>query len=281
MPLREINLNGYIDDAVWFGDEITPEALHDTLYEAGSDTSEDVHIRLNSYGGSCNAATRMYDDLAAYPGKIFLTVSGTAASAATVLAMAADRLEMSPGSLWMIHNPSTVAVGNEQDMREAIDLLKACKDSIINVYAKRCRLGRESISDMMDKTTWMDAQTALMNGFIDGVAESAAGGPTDCLLNRADAEKKVEAWIDRHRVKPPARNAVKEEEPHETEAANSPADADAGSGIAKAPEAPTLAQKAPDALSASASEMDAANQGKARVSVRGFEKKLNNLKHQI
>ena len=53
--MREINLNGYIDDEVWFGDEITPDSLHETLYESGTDQSEDVHIRLNSYGGSCNA----------------------------------------------------------------------------------------------------------------------------------------------------------------------------------------------------------------------------------
>ena len=71
--MREINLNGYIDDEVWFGDEITPDSLHETLYEPGTDQSEDVHIRLNSYGGSCNAAVRMHDDLVAYPGKISIT----------------------------------------------------------------------------------------------------------------------------------------------------------------------------------------------------------------
>ena len=67
--MREIMLNGYIDDEVWFGDEITPEALHSLLYAEGKDPDEDVHIRLNSYGGSCNAAVRMHDDMAAYPGK--------------------------------------------------------------------------------------------------------------------------------------------------------------------------------------------------------------------
>ena len=52
--MREINLNGYIDDEVWFGDEITPDSLHEMLYESGTDQrqstfdSEDVHIRLNS-----------------------------------------------------------------------------------------------------------------------------------------------------------------------------------------------------------------------------------------
>ena len=74
--MREINLNGYIDDEVWFGDEITPDSLHETLYEPGMDQSEDVHIRLNSYGGSCNAAVRMHDDLVAYPGSQSCAVPG-------------------------------------------------------------------------------------------------------------------------------------------------------------------------------------------------------------
>ena len=100
--MREIHLNGYIDDAEWFGDEITPESLHEMLYPPGEGAQDDLRIILNSYGGSCNAAVRMFDDLRAYPGNVHIIVSGTAASAATVLATAADRLEMTPGSLWMM-----------------------------------------------------------------------------------------------------------------------------------------------------------------------------------
>ena len=125
--MREISLNGYIDDELWFGDEITPDSLHETLYGIDNSQTDDVHIRLNSYGGSCNAAVRMHDDIVAYPGKVSITVSGTAASAATVLAMAADRLEMTSGSLWMIHNPSLIAFGNERDLTDAINLLRALK----------------------------------------------------------------------------------------------------------------------------------------------------------
>ncbi len=279
--MRELNLNGYIDDAVWFGDEITPESLHDTLYEAGLDHTEDVHIRLNSYGGNCNAAVRMHDDLAAYPGKIFITVSGTAASAATVLAMAADRLEMTSGSLWMIHNPSVMAVGNERDLLDAIDLLRACKDSIINVYGKRCRMGRETISDMMDKTTWMDSQTALSNGFIDSIAESAAGGPANCVLNRADAENKVQAWCDRHRIMPPVRNRIdpKEEENHVPTSQTEDAVPE-GSEAAET-EAPALAPDAPDESALPAPEATSAEPTEHRVQAADLEKRLNCLKHQI
>ena len=198
--MREINLNGYIDDEVWFGDEITPDSLHETLYDPGVDQSEDVHIRLNSYGGSCNAAVRMHDDLVAYPGKISITISGTAASAATVLAMAADTLEMTPGSLFMIHDPIVGAIGNEADLMEAIGLLRACKDSIINVYTTRTLAGRNQIAQMMKETTWMDAEAALAYGFIDRIAApSAFGTVINCAVAREVAEKKVQLWVDRHK----------------------------------------------------------------------------------
>ncbi len=59
-------LNGYIDDEVVFGDEITPDALHGLLYAENKDHTEDVHIRLNFYGGSCNSSVRMHDDMVAY-----------------------------------------------------------------------------------------------------------------------------------------------------------------------------------------------------------------------
>ena len=67
--MRTINLNGYIDEEVWYGDEITPAMLHDALYGENGEFSDDVRIILNSYGGSCNAAVRMHDDIRAYPGK--------------------------------------------------------------------------------------------------------------------------------------------------------------------------------------------------------------------
>ena len=198
--MREIQLNGYIDDEVWFGDEITPDALHDLLYAEEKDHNEDVHIRLNSYGGSCNAAVRMHDDLAAYPGKVIITISGTAASAATVFCMAADQLEMTPGSLWMIHDPSIIAMGNVHDLKDAMHLLEACKESILNVYERRIKITREQAANLMSKTTWMDAQKALEDGFIDSILSVRQAGPTDCVVSQADAEKKVTAWLERHRI---------------------------------------------------------------------------------
>ena len=200
--MREIHLNGYIDDEEWFGDEITPEALHGMLYPEGEEAHDDLRILLNSYGGSCNAAVRMFDDLRAYPGNVHIIVSGTAASAATVLATAADRLEMTPGSLWMIHDPSVMAWGNERDLEEAVRLLRACKESILNVYGRRCRKPRDEISAMMRDTTWMDAGQALQDGFIDGIVDMGSGVINAAFSHEtslADAKAKAQNWLDRWR----------------------------------------------------------------------------------
>lgn len=211
--MRELSLNGYIDDEMWFGDEITPDSLHEALYGKENRFADDVHIRLNSYGGSCNAAVRMYDDVRAYPGSVRITVSGTAASAATVLAMAADRLEMTPGSLWMIHDPSVVAWGNERELMDSIRLLQACKESILNVYQRRCRQSRQEVAAMMSATAWMDAQSALQYGFIDAISEDGKpGAPENAGERRANldfAKAKVQAWQDRH--KPRLTRAEKQE----------------------------------------------------------------------
>lgn len=211
--MRELSLNGYIDDEMWFGDEITPESLHEALYGAENQLADDVHIRLNSYGGSCNAAVRMFDDVRAYPGSLRITVSGTAASAATVLAMAADRLEMTPGSLWMIHDPSVVAWGNERELMDSIRLLQACKESILNVYQRRCQQSRQEVAAMMSATSWLDAQSALQYGFIDAISEDGKpGAPENAGERRANldfAKAKVQAWQDRH--KPRLTRAEKQE----------------------------------------------------------------------
>ena len=202
--MREIILNGYIDEEMWYGDEITPEGLHDQLYPQNQDPQEELRIILNSYGGSCNAAVRMFDDIRAYPGAVHNIVSGTAASAATVLAMAADRLEMTQGSLWMIHDPLVNAWGNEHDLEDAIRLLRACKESILNVYARRCKKPRSDVGEMMRATTWMDASQALTNGFIDGVVDLGSGVINAAVCHEVslgEAKEKVQAWSDRS--KPP------------------------------------------------------------------------------
>ena len=162
---RTLMLNGPIDEQSWFGDEVTPALFRDDL-NAGSG---DVTVWINSPGGDCNAAAQIYNMLRDYKGHVTVKIDGIAASAASVVAMAGDTVLMSPVSMMMIHNPSTIAIGNTGDMQKAIDMLDAVKESIINAYRLKSGLSRNRISQMMDDESWLDANKAVELRFADGV----------------------------------------------------------------------------------------------------------------
>lgn len=217
--MRTIDFNGYIDDDEIWGDEVTPEHLHEMLYGEDGSCNDDVTLRLNSYGGSCVAATRMYDMIRDYPGLVHVVVSGVSASAATVVMSAGSTLQVTPGSLVMIHNPKMCACGEVRDFQQAIRLLETTKNSIIAIYRKRSKVGADELARMMDETTWMTAEEAVQNGLADAVLEDGAKYPTNAAertprLSIEEAQKKVAAFYTRGEApkakseKEPAREPV-------------------------------------------------------------------------
>jgi len=130
-----------------------------------------INLWLNSPGGDCIAASRIYSMLMDYPGEVTVKIDGIAASAASVIAMAGTKVLMSPTALMMIHNPATSAFGDYRDMNKVIELLNEVKESIINAYELKTGLSRTVISHMMDAETWMNANKAIELKFIDGVLE--------------------------------------------------------------------------------------------------------------
>lgn len=104
-----------------------------------------------------------------YSGEVTVKIDGIAASAASVIAMAGGSVEMSPVSTLMIHDPSTVAIGNSDEMRAAIKMLDEIKESIVNAYELKTELPREKIAKMMSAETWMNANKAVELGFADKI----------------------------------------------------------------------------------------------------------------
>ena len=164
-PERVLELNGTIADESWFDDDITPQMFKDEL-NAGSGA---VTIWINSPGGDCVAASQIYSMLMDYAGEVTVKIDGIAASAASVIAMAGTKVLMSPTALMMIHNPSTAAFGDHNDMQKAIDLLEEVKQSIINAYEIKTGLSRAKLSHLMDAETWLSAHKAVELGFADGL----------------------------------------------------------------------------------------------------------------
>lgn len=164
---RTLFLNGTIAEESWFDDDVTPALFRSDL-ESGAG---DITVWVNSPGGDCFAAAQIYNMLRDYKGKVTVKVDGLAASAASVIAMAGDEVLVSPVSMIMVHNPSTIAMGDTAEMQKAIDMLSGVKDSIINAYQAKTGLSRNKLSKLMDEETWMDAGKAVELGFADGVIE--------------------------------------------------------------------------------------------------------------
>jgi len=111
--------------------------------------------------------------LTEYKGNVTVKIDGIAASAASVIAMAGNKVLMSPVSMMMIHNPATAAFGDHTEMQKAIEMLEAVKDSIINAYVVKTGMSRAKLGHLMDSETWMDATAALEMGFIDDIIKRA------------------------------------------------------------------------------------------------------------
>lgn len=172
---RTLRLEGPIDeDSVW-GDEITPKAFRAELEE---DTG-DITVWICSPGGNVFAAAEIYTMLREYPGTVTVKIDSIAASAASVVAMAGDRVLMSPTGMLMIHDPSTIAMGNSEDMRKAIDVLNEVKESIINAYMAKTSLSHARIANFMSNETWMNAKKAVELGFADGILFEDADSDDD------------------------------------------------------------------------------------------------------
>ena len=162
---RILFMNGVIAEESWFDDDVTPALFKDEL-NAGTG---DITLWINSPGGDCVAAAQIFNMLSEYPGKVTVKIDGLAASAASVIAMAGTEVWMSPVSMMMIHNPATVAWGDHSEMKKAMELLDAVKESIINAYVRKTGQSRAKLSHLMDAETWMDANKAVELGVADDI----------------------------------------------------------------------------------------------------------------
>ena len=178
---RTLYLDGIIAEETWWGDEITPAMFKSELFAGDGD----ITIWLNSPGGDCIAASRIYAMLMDYKGGVTVKIDGIAASAASVIAMVGTKVLMAPTALMMVHNPLTIAIGDSEEMQKAVAMLDEVKESIINAYQIKTNQSRVKLSHLMDAETWLSAHKAIELGFADGVLEDekrqkpAAGKETE------------------------------------------------------------------------------------------------------
>lgn len=162
-------------EAEWWGG-VAPETFAKALMAITAGT---IHLRINSPGGSVFAARAMQAALREHPATVVAHIDGYAASAASVLMLAADRIVAGPGSMVMIHKAWTVGWGNADDLRQTADLLDKVDSTLVDSYAAKTGRDKDEIVDWMTAETWFTAAEALEAGLVDEVVseeDTAAQG---------------------------------------------------------------------------------------------------------
>ncbi|HEV8035968.1 head maturation protease, ClpP-related [Yoonia sp.] len=154
-----------------------------------------VTVNVNSPGGDMFEGLAIYNLLREHPAEVTVRVMGLAASAASVIAMAADRIEMGLGSMLMIHNSWGLVMGNQNDMREAADTFAEFDAAMADIYAARTGQKPEDIAEMMNAETWLRAERAIETGFADATFEVPAYDDKEGEGGKMKARARLDATL--------------------------------------------------------------------------------------
>lgn len=178
----QITMNGVIvsDDDKWIYDYLdmsafSPKELRQTIQNHG--IYEPLDIEINSPGGYVNAGTEIYTMLLTHKGEVNITIGSQAASIASVIAMAGKRVAISPAGKMMIHNVSGQGGGDYRDMADYSDFLFKNNEMLANTYVLKTGKPKQELLDMMNAETWMNADEALENGFVDEILTAQTTEP--------------------------------------------------------------------------------------------------------
>lgn len=148
---------------------ITAKQFADDLAALGDLTA--INVRINSPGGDVFEALAIHNALQRHPAKVTTYIDGLCASAATIIALAGDETHMVSNGMYMIHEPWTFAGGDAEAMQKSADLLNITAEQIVSMYARKTGLTSDELRAKMHVETWMTAQEALDEGFIDMIDE--------------------------------------------------------------------------------------------------------------
>ncbi|WP_323170121.1 head maturation protease, ClpP-related [Pantoea agglomerans] len=174
----------------WYGEGVTASRISGALRSIGGG---DVTVNINSPGGDMWEGLAIYNLLVAYEGKVTVKVLGIAASAASIIAMAGDDIQMGRGAFLMIHNCWTIAAGNRNDFRDYADSLEPFDKAMAEIYAARSGLKLSEVQTLMDNESFISGSEAVEKGFADSLL--SADEITSDDESPAAALRKIDAFL--------------------------------------------------------------------------------------
>lgn len=177
-----ITMFDVIGEDFWTGGGVTAKKVAAQLRAIGD---RPVTVQINSPGGDMFEGIAVYNVLREHSQPVTVQVMGMAASAASIIAMAGDTVEIGASSFLMIHNCWVLAMGNRNDMRDLADWLEPFDQAMVGLYAQRTGEDAKKIAGWMDKETYMSGAQAIERGFADALLPSDAT-KTDAKAKAAD-----------------------------------------------------------------------------------------------
>ncbi|MEQ5573379.1 head maturation protease, ClpP-related [Providencia huaxiensis] len=148
----------------YWGEGVTAKRISGALRAIGNN---DVVVNINSPGGDIFEGLAIYNLLRAHSGKVTVNILGIAASAASIIAMAGDEIQMGRGAFLMIHNCWSIGVGNRHDFAKLAADLEPFDKSMADIYVARSGQPESVVSKMMDDETYIASSDAIAKGFAD------------------------------------------------------------------------------------------------------------------
>ncbi|MFV9616170.1 MAG: head maturation protease, ClpP-related, partial [Gammaproteobacteria bacterium] len=152
----------------WMGG-LSAKRFADELNALGKLT--EINVRINSPGGSVFDGVAIYNTLVKNGANIIVDIDGLAASISSVIAMAGNEIRIASNALLMIHDPWGVFAGNADELRRQAELMDKVKGTLLDTYMNRAKASKKDVEQMMKDETWMTADEALENGFVDSVTD--------------------------------------------------------------------------------------------------------------
>jgi ATP-dependent Clp endopeptidase proteolytic subunit ClpP len=131
-----------------------------------------INLRINSLGGDVFDGMAMYNVIKRREAKTTVYIEGIAASIATIIALGADEVIMAENSLFMIHNAWGGTSGEAKDMRKTAETLDKITSELTDIYVKKTGLSYDTLAEMMDEESWLNADEAFALGFVDTISDS-------------------------------------------------------------------------------------------------------------
>lgn len=180
---------------------VTARSFIDQLAALPADV-KNIRLHINSPGGDVqagvNIANALREQQVSKGRNVETIIDGMAASIASVIAMAGSKVSIADNALVMVHNPWSYAIGNSAEMRKVADILDTMRGQIVATYKWHSEMSDEEIVALMDAETWMDADTAIANGFATDKVEGlqAAASIDRRALAKFTVPEKFRARVD-------------------------------------------------------------------------------------